>query len=782
MSRAREMAVRASYDMIKRRYYERPAESTQSSNWHMETFGYRSGWIPENCPRVDYVDFRTRKNAFDHNTFNYEKVQEYDNPTPIFRRGQPFYMNIMFEGRPFDPNCDVLFINFYYGPNPSFPKRTRIVLPVCMQSDFYRAPHQWDARMCGQDGNLLNIQINIPAHCQVGQWYCVIETAFKNMPMARRQYRCREAVYILFNPYCPEDCVFMDNEEMRNEYVMNDNGKIYMGGFRSIKSRPWVFGQFDDCVLPAACVLLEMSKLTHAERGNPVKVCRALCSMIQASRAGSCRDYKHFDYSDGLIEPKYEDDNFRGGMSPHAWTGSVQIIEEFLRGGATPAKYGQCWVMAGLMTSLCRALGLPARPVTAYVTAFDTQDSMTVERYVDRYGDILERGPCRDQPDSVWAFHTWCDIWMMRPDLPSGYSGWQGTDPSRSYRDYRDMFSGSCGPASSEAVRKGDIGCSDDTDAFYSCLNSFVRYYHEDMNSEWGYTPFRHYRYPTCRFILTKAPGMYDDFGDNDFEEISSMWRDYNRSDNERFTIFNACRGFRKDVMNYDYYGQSYQYNNHPVSYQSDVTFECYEPPRTMVGETMMCMMRVQNHSDSPRTVYANITSRANYYNGVMGPYMTKNSQYFTMAPGECQMLEMYLSPQEYEERLVDMGFIKITYTGFVFENMFSFIDEYDFRFEKPMLQIEFLDEPRVGEECRVNLFFRNPMSIHLSECYITMEVGCSVRPRTMRVFRDVMPFEEFVYTYSYYPRRSGDRCMVATFTSRQLQDVTGQRRMFIHE
>ena len=48
--------------------------------------------------------------------------------------------------------------------------------------------------------------------------------------------------------------------------------------------------------------------------------------------------------------------------------------------------------------------------------------------------------------------------------------------------------------------------------------------------------------------------------------------------------------------------------------------------------------------------------------------------------------------------------------------------------------------------------------------------------------YRDVMPHEEFVHQMVYYPRRAGDRRMVATFSSRQLQDVTGQRRMFIRE
>ena len=52
----------------------------------------------------------------------------------------------------------------------------------------------------------------------------------------------------------------------------------------------------------------------------------------------------------GLVEARYED-NFTGGNTPHLWTGSVQIIEEFLKGGATPVKYGQCWVISALMTS-----------------------------------------------------------------------------------------------------------------------------------------------------------------------------------------------------------------------------------------------------------------------------------------------------------------------------------------------------------------------------------------------------------------------------------------------
>ena len=79
------------------------------------------------------------------------------------------------------------------------------------------------------------------------------------------------------------DSVWMENDGQKIEYVMNDSGKVYIGGYRNVRGRPWIYGQFDDCVLPAACLLLEMSGLPHSERGNPVKVARALASMVSVT-------------------------------------------------------------------------------------------------------------------------------------------------------------------------------------------------------------------------------------------------------------------------------------------------------------------------------------------------------------------------------------------------------------------------------------------------------------------------------------------------------------------
>lgn len=51
------------------------------------------------------------------------------------------------------------------------------------------------------------------------------------------------------------------------------------------------------------------------------------------------------------------------------------------------------------------------------------------------------------------------------------------------------------GPCPVNALRQGDVGQKDDVDAFYASLNSYVRYFYEDDESGWGYSPFRQFRY-----------------------------------------------------------------------------------------------------------------------------------------------------------------------------------------------------------------------------------------------------------------------------------------------
>ena len=76
-----------------------------------------------------------------------------------------------------------------------------------------------------------------------------------------------------------DDSVYMRTRAHLNEYLLNDVGKVYQGSYKTPIGRDWAFGQFEAAVLPAAFFLLDKSQLRPTERGNPIKVSRAISAM-----------------------------------------------------------------------------------------------------------------------------------------------------------------------------------------------------------------------------------------------------------------------------------------------------------------------------------------------------------------------------------------------------------------------------------------------------------------------------------------------------------------------
>ncbi|NWH82734.1 TGM1 glutamyltransferase, partial [Piaya cayana] len=210
----------------------------------------------------------------------------------------------------------------------------------------------------------------------------------------------------------PDDQVYMEETSDLNEYVLNESGRIFYGTEQQIAERAWNYGQFDAGVLDACLYILDRRGMPHSARGDPVIVSRVVSAMVNSLD------------DNGVLVGNWTGE-YAQGTNPSAWAGSVAILRSYHASGA-PVRYGQCWVFAGVMTTVLRCLGLPTRTVTNYNSAHDTDVSLTTDIYFDENMRPLERL----NTDSVWYwnFHVWNDCWMKRPDLPSGYDGWQVVD------------------------------------------------------------------------------------------------------------------------------------------------------------------------------------------------------------------------------------------------------------------------------------------------------------------------------------------------------------------
>ncbi|XP_066547088.1 protein-glutamine gamma-glutamyltransferase 4 isoform X2 [Amia ocellicauda] len=383
--------------------------------------------------KVTGIDFLKQQNEELHHT------SEFVTPRLVVRRGQPFVVSLSLSRA--HSAGDQLHIHLSVGAQPLQSQETLVIIPVTQSA----VAQGWSARIIQTSGQKCEVEVRTAPNAAVGQY------SFKVKIGEDYLYSPEDSnIYVLFNPWCEGDGVYLPDEEARKEYVINDTGYIYVGSANDITGKPWNFGQFEENMLDCCLFLLDKKGLKQVARKEPARVARAMAAVVNANDENGvlCGNWSG-DYSDGT--------------PPVHWTGSLAILQEYHK-SRKPVCYGQCWVFSGVLTTVMRCLGIPTRSVTNFCSAHDTQGNLTIDIYLDQRGQRLDI-----TTDSIWNFHVWNDVWMKRPDLPEGYDGWQALDATPQEKSEGVH---QCGPSALKAIKNGEVYLAHDTKFVFAEVNA----------------------------------------------------------------------------------------------------------------------------------------------------------------------------------------------------------------------------------------------------------------------------------------------------------------------
>jgi len=404
---------------------------------------------------LEYAGFDYKKSV---NT-TAQHTNLYQNKDLVVRRSASFNFDLKFKTRSFDATKDSVAIEFAIGPKPSAADHTLLSLAAGKAV----SKTDWSCALTSNNTSAksVSLQVFIPSNALIGRYKVTAVVTSKTSSGDKPRRYILADVLVIFNPFSADDAVYMADEKNRNEYVLNEQGLIWAGSTTSYGKVKWNYGQFEKDILDIALRLLDQDKRAKTDpvkclkqRNNPVYCSRILSAMVNEN------DDK------GVLIGRW-DGNYNDGVKPTSWNGSTKILRSWSKHNKG-VKYGQCWVFSGVFTTVLRALGIPARSLTTFNSAHDTDSNMSIDKFY--YSDGTQSSTVKTN-DSVWNFHVWNDAWMKRPDLGKGYDGWQSVDATP-----QEKSSGiyQCGPAPLTAVKNGEVNLSYDTGFVFGEVNADV--------------------------------------------------------------------------------------------------------------------------------------------------------------------------------------------------------------------------------------------------------------------------------------------------------------------
>ncbi|XP_032461878.1 protein-glutamine gamma-glutamyltransferase 2 isoform X2 [Phocoena sinus] len=540
------------------------------------------------------------------------------------------------------------------------------------------------------------------------------------------------------------DAVYLDSDEERREYVLTQQGFIYQGSAKFIKSIPWNFGQFEDGILDICLMLLDVNPkfLRNAgrdcsRRSSPVYVGRVVSGMV------NCND------DQGVLLGRW-DNNYRDGISPMFWIGSVDILRRWKNDSCQRVKYGQCWVFAAVACTVLRCLGVPTRVVTNYNSAHDQNSNLLIEYFRNESGEIQS-----DKSEMIWNFHCWVESWMTRPDLQPGYEGWQALDPTPQEKSEGTYC---CGPVPVRAIKVGDLSTKYDAPFVFAEVNAdVVDWIRQDDGSM---------HKSINRSLVVGQKISTKSVGRDEREDITHTYKYPEGSAEEREAFTRA----------------NHQ-NKLAGKEETGVAMRIRAGQGMNRGSDFDVFAHITNNTAEDHAGCLLLCARTVSYNGILGPNCgTKDLLNFSLEPFSEKSIPLRILYEKYCDYLTESNLIKVR--GLFVEPAANsyLLAERDIYLENPEIKIRILGEPKQNRKLVAEVSLRNPLTVPLSGCTFTVEgAGLTKEQKTVDIPHPVEAGEEVKVRVDLLPLNAGRHKLVVNFESDRLKAVKGFRNVIVN-
>ncbi|XP_035423118.1 protein-glutamine gamma-glutamyltransferase 6-like [Cygnus atratus] len=692
--------------------------------------------------KITNINWQSKLNKAAHHT------SDYNNTEVILRRGQAFTISLCFRTivQPWD--------NFTFiastGPSPAESQQTKVIFNLSEEG-----ASGWSATQEHSEHGCMNFTIVSPANAVIGRYKLKLQIDSGNKVSSALLGQ----FVLLFNPWCPNDDVYMANEKDRQEYVLNDSGIIFHGLEKYIQQEAWNYGQFEEDILDISLAILDRS-LNHrkdpstdvSNRNSPIYVSRVISAMVNSN------DEK------GVVEGKWNG-KYCSGTNPLHWSGSVTILRKWYRGRYKPVRYGQCWVFAGVMCTVLRSLGIPTRVITNFNSAHDRNINLSIDKYIDVSGKTLHL-----TEDSVWNFHVWNESWFIRRDLGSFYDGWQVLDATPQERS-KGIFQ--CGPASTKAIKEGDVNLDYDSSFVFAAVNAdCVTWIHySNKRKERIYSNTR----KIGKFISTKAVST------NSRVDVTDNYKYPEGSLKERQVYKKALKllgvsstGRRTKVTR--------RRRRFSVAQRQNMTAPTGKPTISgklnldaspVIGQDILLTLSLRNLITDFKTIKVKLSASAVLYTRKPKAEILQWSRSIQLGSEEVKEIPFKISYSQYKNALMDDRKILVTALCEVRQGA-SLLMEKDILLQDPFLTIKVFGPTVVHKAANVQVTFTNPLSEMVTDCVLRAEGSGLLKEQLQINVARMAPMESSTTEFEIIPYKSGTRQLQVDLVSNHFSDVKG--------